>query len=50
MGFVDNYAPYGLSPQTDGIPVIPQKPRPQNGQGHTPTFFLDNLNFIIPRH
>ena len=25
MGFVDNYAPYGLSPQTDGMPVIPKK-------------------------
>jgi len=22
MGFVGNYAPYGLSPQTDGMPVI----------------------------
>ena len=25
MGFVGNYAPYGLSPQTDGMPVIPEK-------------------------
>ena len=25
MGFVGNYAPRGLSPQTDGMPVIPQK-------------------------
>ena len=25
MGFVGNYAPYGLSPQTDGMPVIQQK-------------------------
>lgn len=25
MGFVGNYAPYGLSPQTDGVPVIPKK-------------------------
>ena len=26
MGFVGNYAPWGLSPQTDGMPVIPKKP------------------------
>ena len=26
MGFVGNYAPCGLSPQTDGMPVIRQKP------------------------
>ena len=25
MGFVGNYAPCGLSPQTDGMPVIPKK-------------------------
>ena len=25
MGFVDNYAPCGLSPQTDGMPVIQKK-------------------------
>ena len=25
MGFVDKLRPYGLSPQTDGMPVIPQK-------------------------
>ena len=25
MGFVGNYAPCGLSPQTDGMPVILQK-------------------------
>ena len=25
MGFVGNYAPRGLSPQTDGMPVIPKK-------------------------
>ena len=25
MGFVGNYAPCGLSPQTNGMPVIPQK-------------------------
>ena len=25
MGFVGNYAPWGLSPQTDGMPVIPKK-------------------------
>ena len=24
MGFVGNYAPWGLSPQTDGMPVIPE--------------------------
>ena len=24
MGFVGNYAPCGLSPQTDGMPVIQQ--------------------------
>mgnify|MGYP006903496359 CR=1 FL=1 len=24
MGFVGNYAPRGLSPQTDGMPVIPK--------------------------
>lgn len=26
MGFVGNYAPCGLSPQTDGMPVIPKNP------------------------
>ena len=26
LGFVGNYAPCGLSPQTDGMPVILQKP------------------------
>ena len=25
MGFVGNYAPCGLSPQTDGMPVIPRE-------------------------
>ena len=25
MGFVGNYAPYGLSPQIDGMPVIHKK-------------------------
>ena len=25
LGFVGNYAPCGLSPQTDGMPVIPKK-------------------------
>ena len=27
MGFVGNYAPCGLSPQTDGMPVIHNKSR-----------------------
>lgn len=27
LGFVGNYAPYGLSPQTDGMPVIHNKSR-----------------------
>ena len=27
LGFVGNYAPYGLSPQTDGMPVIRKKIR-----------------------
>ena len=27
MGFIGNYAPCGLSPQTNGMPVIPQKQR-----------------------
>ena len=27
MGFVGNYAPCGLSPQTDGMPVIRKKAR-----------------------
>ena len=27
MGFVGNYAPFGLSPQTDGMPVILKKGR-----------------------
>lgn len=30
MGFVGNYAPCGLSPQTDGMPVIPKKGRVVN--------------------
>ena len=25
MGFVGNYAPFGLSPQTNGMPVILKK-------------------------
>jgi len=25
LGFVGNYAPCGLSPQTDGMPVVPKK-------------------------
>ena len=25
LGFVGNYAPRGLAPQTDGMPVIPKK-------------------------
>ena len=29
MGFVGNYAPCGLSPQTDGMPVIQQKEHPE---------------------
>ena len=29
MGFVGNYAPCGLSPQTDGMPVIPKQPPPK---------------------
>ena len=29
MGFVGNYAPCGLSPQTDGMPVILKKERQQ---------------------
>ena len=33
MGFVGNYAPWGLSPQTDGMPVIPEKPRKPYGSG-----------------
>ena len=32
LGFVGNYAPCGLSPQTDGMPVILKKPSPQ-GEG-----------------
>ena len=31
MGFVGNYAPCGLSPQTDGMPVIPKKAAPRYG-------------------
>ena len=27
MGFVGNYAPCGLSPQTDGMPVIQKEPQ-----------------------
>ena len=31
MGFVGNYVPCGLSPQTDGMPVIQKHQRPSNG-------------------
>ena len=33
MGFVGNYAPYGLSPQIDGMPVILKN----RGQAQRPT-------------
>jgi len=38
MGFVDSYAPDGLSPQTDGMPVIHMKIVDAGG--------LDNFTFI----
>ena len=38
MGFVGNYAPCGLSPQTDGMPVI-HKNRP--GAHNTRTAFVN---------
>ena len=38
MGFVGNYAPRGLSPQTDGMPVIPQKRAPYPG-ARTKSYF-----------
>ena len=37
MGFVGNYAPRGLSPQTDGMPVILKK-----GWSIEPSFFLED--------
>lgn len=40
MGFVGNYAPGGLSPQMDDIPVIPQK-------GHNPKFSYTLFLFIF---
>ena len=44
MGFVGNYAPRGLSPQTDGMPVIPEKDRETNLRFHGP--FLDSEIFL----
>ena len=29
LGFIGNYAPCGLSPQTDGMPVIPNQKAPK---------------------
>ena len=33
MGFVGNYAPCGLPPQTGGMPVIPKNFRPLSAGG-----------------
>ncbi|MDU5987645.1 MAG: hypothetical protein E6Y91_07745, partial [Peptostreptococcus anaerobius] len=41
MRFVGNYALRGLSPQTDGMPVIPKKPQ-DISHGH----YLLSLNMI----
>ncbi len=43
MGFVGNYAPCRLSPQTDGMPVIPKKTVPIR----TPSFLHSHLQPIL---
>ena len=54
MGFVGNYAPHGLSPQIDGMPVIPQKgktlsalPSLLHGIDYTPKPFCSLTHFFI---
>lgn len=45
MGFVGNYAPCGLSPQTDGMPVIQMEP----GGFNTPPDSVFPSNYISSR-
>lgn len=40
MGFVGNYAPRGLAPQIDDMPVIPKKPVPPSAQVLSAIFLL----------
>ena len=47
MGFVGNYAPRGLSPQTDGMPVIPQKAQTRGSALH---FYALVSHFDFPVH
>ena len=49
MGFVGNYAPRGLSPQTDGMPVILKKaPMPvPSTVAAIAAFVLKILNIFI---
>ena len=43
MGFVVGYAPCGLSPQIDGMPVIPEKQR----RAGAARFFLNVKKVIV---
>ena len=51
MGFVGNYAPCGLSPQTDGMPVIHQKMPHETASPVTvlSMFLRIDLQMLIPR-
>ena len=45
MGFVGNYAPCGLSPQTDGMPVI-HKNGPSYWEGPWCLYYLNAANVM----
>jgi hypothetical protein len=45
MGFVVGYAPCGLSPQIDGMPVIPEKGGIRS-EFRLPLFILSDQTFL----
>ena len=48
VGFVGNYAPCGLSPQTDGMPVI-RKKKPPGKNPRRPSAVKKRSEIILPR-
>ncbi|MDO9592658.1 MAG: hypothetical protein Q7I98_05625, partial [Erysipelotrichaceae bacterium] len=53
LGFVGNYAPCGLSPQIDGMPVIQKKPsvsKETKGYIFRDTTLFDNFNYPLVCH
>ena len=53
MGFVGNYAPRGLAPQIDDMPVIPKNHRRTNDPPMVPVscsiwFFPTAFPFLLP--